>query len=125
MQSKASAAPKSRYCASSANDDVPVALRATTFLWPCRRSVRRTATPAVVLPTSDEVPSVQRLAAVAIHRAKVAHAAKVRHFQMRPADQLADHPGVRENPVVVTWNEPIIGDAADGPTPCCTVPWRS
>src|SRR5215468_5234571 len=72
-----------------------------------------------------ELPNIQRLAAVPIHRAKVAYAPEVRRFQMRPADQFADHPGFRQNPVVVAWYEPVIGDAANNPTPCCTVPWRS
>ena len=37
----------------------PVAFRAITVVWPCARRVRNTATPAVVLPTSDEVPSIR------------------------------------------------------------------
>src|SRR6266849_5162199 len=62
-----------------------------------------------------ELPNVQRLAAVPMHRAKVADAAKVMHFQMRPVEQFADHPGFRKNPVVVAWNESAIRDGANRP----------
>jgi hypothetical protein len=36
---------------------VPVAFKATTVVWPFMRSALKTATPAVVFPTSPEVPS--------------------------------------------------------------------
>ena len=84
------------------NDEVPVAFRAITVVWPCMRSARKTATPAVVFPTSPEVPSkrytgvlrsvlggarhgelpnVQRLAAVPAHRPEIAYAPEVPLFE--------------------------------------------
>src|SRR5262252_1164560 len=72
-----------------------------------------------------ELPDVQRLAAVPASCTNVAHSPKVTHFQMRLAGQLANHPGLRKNPVVVAWHEPAIRDAANRPPPRLTVPWRS